>query len=86
VEGNRLDPPRVRMIAEETSVLEDEVLFAKAEKIILAGLAGCRTWSDLERLVQRAVITADPDGARKRREQAEREHARIRFWRENTGT
>jgi hypothetical protein len=36
--------------------------------------------------VQRAVITVDPEGARKRREQAEREHARIRFWRENTGT
>ena len=56
------------------------------EKIILAGLAGCGTWSDLERLVQRAVITADPDGARRRRDKAQREHARLRFWRENWGT
>jgi hypothetical protein len=86
LEDNRLDPPRVRMIAEETSVLADEALFVKAEAIILAGLAGCRTWADLQRLVQRAVIAVDPDGARKRRERAEREHARVRFWRENTGT
>jgi hypothetical protein len=28
----------------------------------------------------------DPEGARKRRERAEREDARVRFWRENTGT
>jgi hypothetical protein len=27
LEGNRLDPPRVRMIIDETSVLEDEALF-----------------------------------------------------------
>jgi hypothetical protein len=78
LEDNQLDPPRARMIVDETSVLEDEALFARVEKVILAGLPGCRTWSDLERLVQRAVITVDPDGARRRREKAEREHARIR--------
>ncbi|HEY6786645.1 MAG TPA: DUF222 domain-containing protein, partial [Trebonia sp.] len=86
LEGNQLDPAGARMIADETSVLEGEALFARAEEIILAGLAGCRTWSDLQRLAQRAVILADPEGARKRREQAEREHARLRFWRENCGT
>ena len=86
LEHNLLDPPRVRMIADETSVLDDGPVVARAEAIVMAGLKGCRTWSDLQRLVQRAVIMADPDGARKRREQAEREHARIRFWRENTGT
>jgi hypothetical protein len=76
----------VRLIADETSVLEDEALFPKAEEIILAGLAACRTWADLQRLVQCAVITVDPDGARRRREKAEREHARLRIWRENCGT
>jgi hypothetical protein len=81
-----IDPPRARMIAEETSVLDDEDHLAKAEQIILAGLPRCATWADLLRLVQRAVITVDPDGARKRREQAEREHARLRFWREHAGT
>jgi hypothetical protein len=82
----RLDPPRVKMIVDETSVLDREDLFARTEAIILAGLSKCKTWADLARLVQRAVITVDPDGARKRREQAEREHARIRFWREAAGT
>jgi hypothetical protein len=82
----RLDPPRVRLIVDETSVLDREDQFARAEEIILAGLPKCRTWTDLARLVQRAVITTDPDGARKRREQAEREHARIQFWREAAGT
>ncbi|MCW2934507.1 MAG: hypothetical protein JWM19_5469 [Actinomycetia bacterium] len=86
LEGNQLDPSGARMIADETSVLEGEALFARAEELILAGLAGCATWTALQRLAQRAVITADPDGARKRREQAEREHARLRFWRENCGT
>jgi hypothetical protein len=86
LDEDRLDPPRVRMIVDETSVLDGEQMFARAEAIILAGLDRCKTWPDLERLVQRAVITVDPDGARKRREQAEREHARIRFWRESTGT
>jgi hypothetical protein len=86
LEEGRLDPGRVKLIADETSVLQAEGLFARAEAIILAGLPGCTTWSDLQRLVQRAVITVDPDGARRRRERAEREDARIRFWRENTGT
>ena len=86
LEGNRLDPARVKMIVDETSVLDREDMFAKAEQIILAGLDQCRTWTDLLRLVQRAVITVDPEGAEKRRLQAEREGARIRFWRENTGT
>ena len=36
--------------------------------------------------MQRAVIAVDPDGARKRREKAEREDARVRFWRERSGT
>ncbi|MCW2933961.1 MAG: nuclease, partial [Actinomycetia bacterium] len=86
LEGCRLDPSAAWMIAGETSVLDGEALFARAEELILAGLAGCATWTALQRLVQRAVILVDPEGARKRREQAEREHARLRFWRENCGT
>ena len=86
LERNKLDPGRVKMIADETSVLDREDLFAKVEQIILAGLANCRTWTDLLRVVQGAVITVDPEGAEKRRLQAERENARIRFWHENSGT
>ena len=74
------------MIVEETDVLLDPDKLAAAEEMILAGLGRCRTWSDLLRLVQRAVITVDPLGAEKRRKLAEREQARVRFWRENSGT
>ena len=84
--GGRLDPGQVRLIADETGILDDEAMLARAEEIILAGLAGCATWTALQRLAQRAVLTVDPEGARRRREKAEREHARLRFWRESWGT
>jgi hypothetical protein len=84
--GGRLDPSRARMVVEETDVLLEPDKLAQAEQMILAGLDECRTWMDLNRLAQRAVVTVDPDGARKRREQEEKEHARIRFWREAAGT
>jgi len=85
LEENKLDPGRVKLIVAETSVLDREDLFAKVQEIILAGLGKARTWMDLLRLLQGAVITVDPEGAEKRRLKAEREDARIRFWRENTG-
>jgi hypothetical protein len=34
----------------------------------------------------RAVVTVDPKGAAKRRERAQQEDARVRFWREHAGT
>lgn len=81
----RLDMGRVRMLDEELAVLTDPAHVAQAEAMILAGLARCRTWAELRRLVQRAVCTVDPDGARKRRERAERETARVKFWRDSSG-
>jgi Domain of unknown function (DUF222) len=81
----RLDPGKVRMIVEETDVLADPARLAQAEQMILAGLAKCKTWMDLLRLVQRAVAAVDPEGAVKRREKAERDHARVQFWRETSG-
>ncbi len=86
LDDGRLNPGQVRMIVDETAVLEDEALFPKVERIILDGLARCKTWLALERLVQRAVIEVDPEGATRRREKAQREHARLRVWRENCGT
>ena len=82
----RLKPGPARMVAEETAVLDDPSMLARAERMILDGLARCRTWAELQRLAQRAVCTVDPEGARKRREWAEREHARVQFWREAAGT
>jgi hypothetical protein len=81
----RLDMGRVRMLDEELAVLTEPAHVAEAEAIILAGLARCRTWAELRRLVQRAVCAVDPDGARKRREMAERENARVKFWRDCSG-
>jgi len=86
LDEGRIDPGRARMVIEETDVLAEPDTLARAEELILAGLDRCTTWADLLRLVQRAVITVDPDGARKRREQEEKEHARIQFWREAAGT
>jgi hypothetical protein len=86
LDEGRLDAGRARTVVEETDVLLEPTKLAQAEGLILAGLDTCTTWTDLVRLVQRAVITVDPDGARKRREQEEKEHARIRFWREAAGT
>lgn len=81
----RLNPGKARMIVEETDVLTDADHLARAEQVILAGLARCKTWADLLRLVQRAVCAVDPEGARRRREKAERDHARVQFWRETSG-
>ena len=86
LDAGRIDPGRARTVIEETDVLLEPGKLARAEELILAGLDTCTTWADLLRLVQRAVIAVDPDGAAKRREQEEKEHARVRFWREAAGT
>ena len=86
LDEGRLDASRAKMVVEETNVLGESDKLAAAEELILAGLARCKTWMDLLRLVQRAVVTVDPDGAEKRREQEEKENARVRFWREAAGT
>jgi hypothetical protein len=83
---DRLDLNRARTIVEETDVLLDPDKLAKAEEMILARLGKCKTWSDFLRMIQHAVLTVDPEGAEKRRKLAEREQARVRFWRENCGT
>jgi hypothetical protein len=76
---------KAKAIAEETAVLDDAHLAAAEEMILAAGLAG-KTPGQIGKIAARAVVTADPDGARRRREEAEREDARIRFWRERAGT
>jgi len=86
LDQGRLDASRAKMVVEETNVLGEPDMLAAAEELILAGLDNCKTWMDLLRLVQRAVVTVDPDGAEKRREQEEKENARVRFWRETAGT
>src|SRR5215471_18310223 len=68
---------------DELSVLDDEQA-AQAEKLILGELLG-KTPRQIGKLAASIVCTIDPDGARKRRERAERDEARVRFWRDNGG-
>jgi len=78
-----LTPLKARIISDELKVLDDEHA-VQAEKLILDQLDG-QTPAQLGRLAAQMVVTVDPDGAAKRREHAEREEARVRFWRDNGG-
>ena len=78
-----LTPLTARIISGELTVLDDERA-AQAGKLILDRLDG-QTPAQLGRLAAQLAVTVDPDGAVKRREYAEREQARVRFWRDNGG-
>src|SRR5215831_16559844 len=78
-----IDYLKAKIVASELSVLNDEQA-AAAEKLILDELAG-KTPGQIGKLAAQAACTVDPDGARKRRERAERDEARVRLWRENGG-
>jgi hypothetical protein len=75
---------KARIIAEATAVLSDKRA-AAAEALIARRLAG-KTHGQIAAMIGRAVVEVDPEGARKRREQAEKEQARVAFWREHAGT
>ena len=76
LESGTLDMSKVRLIGNETAVLTDEqARMAEAE---IADLWDGLTWGELRDLVTAAVIHADPEGARKRREEASKD-ARYRF-------
>jgi hypothetical protein len=85
LEAGVVDYLKAKAIAEETSVLDDVHLAAAEEMILAAGLDG-KTPGQVRNIAARAVVTIDPDGARRRREQAEKDDARVRFWRERAGT
>jgi len=74
---------KARLISDELAVLDDEYA-AEAEKLILDQIAG-QPPGVIGKLAAQAVCTVDPDGAAKRRQHAEREEARVRFWRANGG-
>ncbi len=79
-----IDYVKAAIIAGELSVLSDEDA-GRAEALIADQLAG-KTPGQAGKLAAAAVVDVDPAGAQKRREQAERENARVRFWRESAGT
>jgi Domain of unknown function (DUF222) len=76
LEDGTLDLAKVRLIASEAAVLTDEQ--ARAAEAEIAGRWEGLTWAELRDLVTTAVINADPEGARKRREEASKD-ARYRF-------
>jgi hypothetical protein len=81
--GGAIDSLRAKIIADELSVLDDERA-TQAEAMIVDQLAG-KTPGQVGKLAAQAVCTVDPEGARRRRERAERDEARVRFWRDNGG-
>ena len=76
LDDGTLDMGKVRLIASETEVLDDEL--ARVAEADIADRWGGLTWGELRDLVTVAVINADPEGAAKRREEASRD-ARYRF-------
>jgi hypothetical protein len=81
-----ISPLKAKIIVGEFSVLDDEKI-AAAQKLLLEEDLGAddMTPGRLRRLCQRIVDTIDPEGQCKRREQAEREHARVSFFRAHGG-
>jgi hypothetical protein len=84
LEAGVISLTKARIIAVATAVLDDKQA-AAAETMIADQLAG-KTPGQIAALIARAVVQVDPDGARKRRERAQREDARVQFWREHAGT
>jgi Domain of unknown function (DUF222) len=78
-----IDSYKAQIIAEATRVLDDAGA-AAAESLVLADVAG-KTPGQIRAMIGRAVLRVDPDAARQRREQAQRD-ARVELWREDVGT
>ena len=88
LECGRIDLTRARLLAEATEVLDDE--HARAVQALLLPAVGSGPWDgpsprSWRARVQRAVITVDPDSARRRREAAIRDRL-VRAWAAGDGT
>jgi Domain of unknown function (DUF222) len=83
LEAGVIDPVRARIIADATRMLTNEQA-AAVEDLILPK-AGQQTSGQLWAALARAILAADPDAARRRREEAQRD-ARVMRWREEAGT
>jgi Domain of unknown function (DUF222) len=78
-----IDLPRARLIAEATAALPDETARTVEDRVLPA--AGLQTTGQLRAALRRAVIAADPDGADRRREHAERQ-AKVTLYPDAEGT
>jgi hypothetical protein len=78
-----IDEGKARIIAEATRALDARGA-AAVEARVLPGI-GTKTPGQLRAALARAVLSVDPDAARRRREQAEKD-TRVELWREDAGT
>ena len=78
-----IDLPRAMVIADEVTGLDDEHA-AAVEQAITSSAPG-QTTGQLRAAARRAVMTADPSAARRRKERAQQD-ARVERWAEHAGT
>jgi hypothetical protein len=78
-----IDLARAKAIAEATALLDDDK--ARTVEARILPRAGDQTTGQLRASLRRAVITADPEGAERRREQAER-RAKVTLYPDAEGT
>jgi len=83
LEAGQIDLPKATIITSALGPLSPTHA-AAAEEQVLPRAAGMTT-GQLRAALRRAVLSADPGGARRRREEAERE-ARVEHWAEPEGT
>src|SRR5712692_2544118 len=83
LKAGAIDQRKAAVIADETGALSDEHAAAVEERV-LARAPG-QTTSQLRASTRRAVLAADPEAVRKRKEQAQKD-ARVELWHEPAGT
>jgi hypothetical protein len=75
--------PKARAVNDALALLSPEDA-AKAEALILDQLAG-KNFGQAQKLAEQAAVTVDPEAAARRREDAEKEKARVELFREQSG-
>ena len=78
-----IDLARARAIVDATGCLDEETAQAVQDQVLPK--AGAQTTAQLRAALRRAVIAADPDGADRRREEAEKQ-ARVLLYPDDQGT
>jgi hypothetical protein len=84
LDDGTLTAAKARAVTETFRYLSDADA-ARAEAMILAQLAG-KTYTQVLRLAEQAALTVDPELAARRREQTQKQDARVTFLREQAGT
>ncbi len=81
--AGEIDLSRARLIAEATGPLDEDTARVVEARVLPA--AGHQTTAQLRAALRRAVIAADPEGADRRREEAER-RAKVSLYPDHEGT